>query len=90
MSTKVVTGKVRFSFCHIFEPQEPLGGGDPKYSVTLLIPKNDTTTVYKVASNDFMAAGGDGYTMFGREIMVGPMLNEVFADYLAELYPPQN
>ena len=55
-----------------------------------LLDKNDTTTVYKVASNDFMAAGGDGYTMFGREIMVGPMLNEVFADYLAELYPPQN
>ena len=36
MSTKVVTGKVRFSFCHIFEPQAPNGGGDPKYSVTLL------------------------------------------------------
>lgn len=45
MSTKVVTGKVRFSFCHIFEPQEPQGGGDAKYSVTLLIPKTDTKTV---------------------------------------------
>ena len=55
-----------------------------------LLDKNDTTTIYKVASNDFMAAGGDGYTMFGREIFVGPMLNEVFAEYLAELYPPQN
>jgi hypothetical protein len=48
MSTKVVTGKVRFSFCHIFEPQEPQGGGDPKYSVTLLIPKSDTATVNKI------------------------------------------
>lgn len=48
MSTKVVTGKVRFSFCHIFEPQEPQGGGDPKYSVTLLIPKSDKVTVDKI------------------------------------------
>lgn len=48
MSTKVVTGKVRFSFCHIFEPQEPQGGGDPKYSVTLLIPKSDTATLGKI------------------------------------------
>lgn len=48
MSTKVVTGKVRFSFCHIFEAQEPQGGGDPKYSVTLLIPKSDTATVNKI------------------------------------------
>lgn len=48
MSTKVVTGKVRFSFCHIFEPQTPQGGGDPKYSVTLLIPKSDTTTIGKI------------------------------------------
>ena len=48
MSTKVVTGKVRFSFCHIFEPQAPQGGGDAKYSVTLLIPKSDTVTLAKI------------------------------------------
>lgn len=48
MSTKIVTGKVRFSFCHIFEPQEPQGGGDAKYSVTLLIPKTDTATLGKI------------------------------------------
>lgn len=48
MSTKVVTGKVRFSFCNIWEAKEPQGGGDPKYSVTLLIPKTDTVTVNKI------------------------------------------
>ena len=48
MSTKVVTGKVRFSYCHIFEPQAPVNGGDPKYSVTLLIPKSDTATLNKI------------------------------------------
>ena len=48
MSTKVVTGKVRFSFCHIFEAQAPQGGGEPKYGVTLLIPKSDTATLEKI------------------------------------------
>ena len=48
MSTKVVTGKVRFSFCNIFEARESQGGGDPKYSVTLLIPKSDTATLGKI------------------------------------------
>jgi hypothetical protein len=48
MSTKVVTGKVRFSFCHVFEPETPQDGGDPKYSVTLLIPKSDTVTLAKI------------------------------------------
>ena len=48
MSTKITTGKVRFSYEHIFEAQAPLGGGDPKYSVTLLIPKTDTVTIGKI------------------------------------------
>lgn len=48
MSTKIVTGKVRFSFVNIFEPKAPNGGGDPKYSVTLLIPKNDKATLDKI------------------------------------------
>ena len=66
MSTKVVTGKVRFSFCHIFEPQEPQGGGDPKYSVTLLIPKSDTATLGKIkaamaeARENFVKRNGAG------------------------------
>ncbi len=48
MATKIVTGKVRFSFCNIFEPKAPQGGGDPKYSVTLLIPKTDKATLDKI------------------------------------------
>lgn len=41
---KVITGKVGFSYAHVFEPKENLNGGDAKYSVTLLIPKSDVTT----------------------------------------------
>lgn len=48
MSTKVITGKVRFSYANISEARVPQGGGDPKYSVTLLIPKSDTVTIGKI------------------------------------------
>lgn len=41
----VTTGKVRASYVHIFTPRVPDNGGGAKYSVTLLIPKNDTTTL---------------------------------------------
>ena len=59
------------------------------YAGDTLLDRNDTRTLYKVASNDFMAAGGDGYTMFGRVLSEGSMLNEVFCDYLAQLYPAE-
>ena len=48
MATKVITGKVRFSFCNIWEPKKSQDGGDPKYSLTLLIPKSDTATLNKI------------------------------------------
>ena len=41
----ITTGKVRASYVHIFQPRTPENGGDPKYSVTLLIPKTDTVTI---------------------------------------------
>ena len=40
---KVITGKVRFSYAHVFEPKAQ-NGGEEKYSATLLIPKSDTVT----------------------------------------------
>ena len=43
-STKVITGKVRLSYCHVFEPQ--IGeDGKPKYSTAIIIPKSDTKTL---------------------------------------------
>jgi Ca2+-binding RTX toxin-like protein len=47
-TTKVVTGKVRFSYAHVFEPHSVEEGGVKKYSVSLLIPKSDTVTVAKI------------------------------------------
>ena len=47
--TKVVTGKnTVMSYLTINEPKIPLGGGTPKYSVSLIIPKSDTATVEKI------------------------------------------
>lgn len=42
---KVLTGEVRLSYCNLTTPRAPLNGqGDPKYSVTVLIPKTDVAT----------------------------------------------
>lgn len=38
--TKVVTGKVRLSYANLFEPKS-INGSEPKYSVSLIIPKSD-------------------------------------------------
>lgn len=38
---------------------------------------------YYLATNDFLAAGGDGYTMLGGPREEGPSLDTVFADYLS-------
>lgn len=48
MSTKVVTGKVRFSFVNVFEARAFGEGQTPKYSVMLLIPKTDVGTLSRI------------------------------------------
>lgn len=46
--TKVVTGKnTRWSYVNAWEPKS-INGGQPKYSVSLIIPKSDKTTVEKI------------------------------------------
>ncbi len=41
----ITTGKVRASYVNIFQPKVPEAGGDPKYSIMLLIPKTDKVTL---------------------------------------------
>lgn len=43
-STKVVTGIVRLSYANVWEPAS-INGSNPKYSVSLIIPKSDTKTI---------------------------------------------
>ena len=43
----------------------------------------DRNKTYRVATNDFLAAGGDGYTMFGRILTEGDLLSDVLIEYLS-------
>lgn len=45
MSTRVVTGMVRFSYVHVFEPTAAADGAEPKYSVSIIIDKSDKKTL---------------------------------------------
>jgi hypothetical protein len=44
-SAKVITGKVRFCFVHVFEPYAGDDDGKEKYSVCILIDENDKSTL---------------------------------------------
>ena len=47
-TTKVITGpNTRFSYLNANEPKS-INGGMPKYSVSLIIPKDDTATIDKI------------------------------------------
>lgn len=49
---------------------------------TGLYEELEPTKTYYLATNDFLAAGGDGYTMLGGAREEGPSMDSVFADYL--------
>jgi len=41
----MITGRVRLSYCHLLEPAQINGEGEPKYSVSCLVPKTDKETL---------------------------------------------
>ena len=53
--TKVLTGEVRLSYVNLTTPRAQQGG-DPKYSVTLLIPKTDAATYQDIVQSIEAAA----------------------------------
>lgn len=46
----------------------------------------DKDKTYYVATNDFLAAGGDGYYMLGGNREEGPSLDAVFSDFLKTMW----
>lgn len=64
--TKVITGKVRFSYLNAWEPKS-INGGDEKYSVSLIISKEDTTTINEIKAA-IEVAKQDGKAKFGGKI----------------------
>ncbi len=64
--TKVVTGIVRLSYEHVWEPNS-INGGTPKYSVSLIIPKSDKKTIEAINSAVDNAIK-DGISKFGGKL----------------------
>ena len=73
---KVVTGKCVFSYLTINEPKTPIGGGTPKYSVSLIIPKSDTVTVEKI-KKAIQAAYDEGLSKLKGSSRSVPALKEL-------------
>lgn len=67
-ATKVITGRVRLSYVHLFEPFSNNEGQEAKYSCVLLIPKTDKVTIKKLraAQQAALEAGKD--SRFGGRI----------------------
>ena len=66
--TNVVTGRVRFSFVHVFEPHAFDSAPDKaQYSACVLIPKDDTKTIGKISAA-IEAAKTEGKAKWGGKI----------------------
>jgi hypothetical protein len=59
IASKVLTGEVRMSYVHLTTPYQNKQGGDPRYQVTLLIPKTDVATKADI-DQSIQAAYEDG------------------------------
>ena len=64
---KVITGKVRFSYVNVWEPKS-INGGEPKYSVSIIIPKTDKETLKKI-NVAIEAAKNAGTAKFGDKLL---------------------
>lgn len=64
--TKVTTGKVRLSYAHLFETHA-IEGNEPKYSVSIIIPKTDTETL-KAIKEAVLEAKDQGKAKWGGKI----------------------
>lgn len=66
--TRVVTGRVRLSYVHLFEPFANNPDQEPKYSTTILIPKSDTATLAKIKAAQEAAAENGKTKVFGGRV----------------------
>jgi hypothetical protein len=66
--TKVVTGPVRLSYVHVWEPWSNNEGQEPKYSCALLIPKSDKATLRKLRAAQQAALEQGKDSKFGGKV----------------------
>lgn len=69
--TRVVTGRVRLSYVHIFEPFANSPDQEARYSTTILIPKSDTVTLDKIRKAQEAAAEQGKTKTFGGRVPAG-------------------
>jgi len=67
-ATKVVTGRVRLSYVHLFEAHSNNPTQEAKYSCVLLIPKTDTATIKKLRDAQKAALEQGKTSKFGGKI----------------------
>ena len=70
LTTKVVTGRIRLSYLHAWEPHSSTPEQEPKYSAAILVPKTDTVTVKKI-QDAIEAAKEQGKAKWGGKIPSG-------------------
>lgn len=46
--TKVITGKCRLSYSHVWDPASIDGNSEPKFGACIIIPKSDKVTLKKI------------------------------------------
>ena len=74
LATKVKTGKVRLSYCSIWEPKASFDGAKPKYSTSVIVPKSDTKTIDAINAA-IKAAYEDGLSKLKGNAKTAPALN---------------
>lgn len=67
-ATKVVTGKVRLSYVHLFEPFTNDPDKKAQYSCVILIPKSDKTTIRRLKEAQQAALEDGKASKFGGKI----------------------
>lgn len=70
----MLTGVFRASYTYVFQPQVPKDGGEPKYSVTMLIPKSDVATYQAVQAEINQALQAGVQKAFNGQMPSKPML----------------
>jgi len=78
--TRLTTDKVRLSFANVWEPKA-VNGGEPKYSVSVIVPKSDTKTIERINAaikaayeeGKFKLQGGAGKSVPSLEALKTPL-----------------
>ena len=68
----MLTGVFRASYAHVFEPQAGRDGGEPKYQITMLIPKSDAATTQAIQAGINQALQDGVQRVFGGQMPARP------------------